>query len=89
MPSIWTKIKSLAFWKKRQWKTVSIDTKDPQRIRNYKRDSKARKNKEANEKLNFIAQTDYKELSQNVQKQLYKKEAENLHFWMVHCSWTD
>lgn len=40
MPSIWTRIKSLAFWKKRQWKAVSADTKDTQRIRNYKRDSR-------------------------------------------------
>ena len=88
MPSIWTKIKSLAVWKKREWKTVSVDTKDSQRIRNYKHDSNARKNKEANQNLNFIAQNDDKELSQNAQKQLYKKEAENLHFWMVHCSWT-
>lgn len=88
MPSIWTKIKPLAFWKKRHWKAVSAETKDAERIRNYKRDYKARQNKEENDKLNFIVQNEDEELPQNAQRQIYKKDADNLQFWMVHSSWT-
>ena len=88
MPSIWTKIKSLAFWKNRKWKAISSDTKDSQRIRNYQRDSKARQNTEENAKLQFIAQNEERELAENAPRQIYKREAENLQFWMIHCSWS-
>ena len=57
------------------------------RVRNFNRGTKARMNKQRNEKLNFIAQNQDKQLPENAQTQLYQKEAESLQFWMVHSSW--
>ena len=81
------KNKVSCFLEKKTWKSVSSDTKNAQRVRNFNRRTKARINKETNEKLNFIAQNQDKHLPENAQTELYQKEAENLQFWMVHSSW--